>query len=533
MKNTNSNVSQTKPARILCIVGTVLFAACLVVYIACYGIQLKEMAHYSAEYRDGSVFRLIEDLASGHNPYAVSVLTSPIPENVLDSGFFHIFPAVLLRMIGIPSSAAIYITNFIYLILIGFFMVRVCNNFAGDSVNNSIFCSMTILSAYAVIFFMQRQTILITRPDTFCAMLLMWILAMWTSGTITNRKVYLSSFFCAVILYAKIHYMVIGLSLLFYLLFVSKQNNSHLLAVKLVGSGIVFVVILFLLQQYFYPVYLSIWIPRILEMFFGNMELSAPSFAALYLKLKRFAKVIFPFLLIPASGISLTKRSYRMPATVCLLWINIVVNGLVLLYVGRHPGADLWYFFVMLVPSLVALSAYYLFQMQDKTFVVTGLLLLCTIWSFASVKRVIDDTLRTQELARRYAEAVAIVDQYRGENMYLSPYLSNYSIEHGIYNYDNGDGFYVCDHLFLNSLEEKIPFFNHLFPYSHKVFDIHESYRKEILKKIQNKDYSIIVLDSIDCIPPGIEKEFRRAVTQNYSALLTMEDQTLTFYIPR
>lgn len=91
----------------------------------------------------------------------------------------------------------------------------------------------------------------------------------------------------------------------------------------------------------------------------------------------------------------------------------------------------------------------------------------------------------------------------------------------------------MCDHLFLNSLEEKIPFLNRLFPYSHKVFDTHESYRKEILKKIQNKDYSIIVLDSIDCIPPGIEKEFRRAVTQNYSTLLKMEDQTLTFYIPR
>ncbi len=45
MKTTNSTISQTKTTRILCIVGTVLFAACLVVYIACYGIQLKEMEY--------------------------------------------------------------------------------------------------------------------------------------------------------------------------------------------------------------------------------------------------------------------------------------------------------------------------------------------------------------------------------------------------------------------------------------------------------------------------------------------------------
>lgn len=523
-----------KIAMCICIAAIV----CIGIFFGCYIMQMLLFANYPAEYRDCALFKLVDDLASGYNPYTCNALLQSEPPVVVDSGFINVLPSVILvKLFRLPASLAIYITNLAYSVLIIFVTKRIINNlnFSLGIKDKNIKVVMLCVIAW-VLTFQQRATILVTRPDIFCCLVLLFIIDLYTKPVFKIQSIYISSFLCVVIAFAKIHYAVIAVSVLVFFVCRKEKCRSLLYLLQFSVSGICFAILMFAATQYFFPTYLSEWIPRIIAMFTQNVSIEKASISVLIYKLKRMTVKLLPAIFIILYGYM---KHFGLDNNRTFLSINIVVNFLVLLYTGRHDGADLWYFFVMLVPSVILLAADTISRLKVKE----GVYLLACAFVLGgccvNLAPIVKSTAEVSSKADTFSKAYSLLREYESSEMYLSPVLSNYCIENKVYNYNYGDGFYFVDSIFADNLYEKFPLSETLLPYTKEIYYQHEKYENEMLLKVKNREYSVIVLDRVDCIPYTIRDFFEKQIEENYEMIEELPIQYLTsetklsFWIPK
>lgn len=528
-------MSKKKALSFVEILLIILFAVGIITFYYWYISQMVNNWCYPAEYRDNAVFKLIEDLAKGDNPYSVDRLESSLPPVVLDSGFLHIYPAIFfVKVFGIKASGAMYLSNLIYLLLIAALTARTCISIDSAIGNNEkkLMLLEALCTIFCMLFYMQRATYLVTRPDIFCVILLLLIIDLFTKPVIKEAHIFIASFMCVLIAFAKIHYATILFSIILFLACRKEKKHRIRYIVEFCLSGIAFTIIVFLLVQWLYPTYLSFWIPRIMQMFMLNRRFTKDSVIYLINKIailcKQLRLEIIVLLFGMVNWIVLKRGEWlKIDETSKFLIINSVINFFVLIYVGRHEGADFWYFYVMLVPSVILLSIKMIHRCVPNRFIYYSLIVLML---FGCTKKQIElmrhDSINNHK--ESFEVAYGILQKYESEEMFLSPYLSGYSMQKSIYNYNYGDSFYFVDESNADKMYNWIPCTKYLFPYTKDIFYQHLNYQKQIIEKVGNKEYSLIAIDNLDSIPPLFREEFVDNLNEHYQLEDTSNLNTLS-----
>ena len=90
--------------------------------IISYLIKLFAFVDFPAEYRDSAVIKVVDDFAGVReriNPYSTDYYdVMEGPPVLLDSGFLHVFPAVVfMDIFHVSATFSVYVMNFIYFVL--------------------------------------------------------------------------------------------------------------------------------------------------------------------------------------------------------------------------------------------------------------------------------------------------------------------------------------------------------------------------------------------------------------------------------
>lgn len=502
-----------------------------VILCSFYLIRAFIFRDFPAEYRDAAVLEVVQELSDGVNPYDLDYLfTDEAPRVILDSGFLNVFPALLLvKLFRFSPAAALYLTGFIYLAASMGLIGVITKRLTGD-------LTLSLLSAVLLFFCLRRWGLLCIRPDTMAEMLMLLLILSIVEDRSSFMDTILRAFFLVLIVYLKPHYALIGFAVLVY-------EIRHRKLLIFAGSGLIIFASSVLIVNALFPTHLSVWGIRLYEMFTGVGGGSA-GFSYALGKWKRLFVMFFPVFLLTLYGagkelLCICKgRRGKTESGLSFLWLNTIVNGLALTYLGRHDGADLWYFYFMLLPSMILLAMYYLNGIMEGRGkkLILGIFSLCCVVGLAQTALSLSP--RPKYITRwreSHERAYELLDNYRSEDMILSSPLAYYGTENGIYNFNHGD---LC-YLPVTRADEGI--LKVLFPYVNVFEDKYNDYSETVLEKLSEREYSLVTIDNIDTPFEifGKDGEFRRILEENYELVdefevfIEAQGTETSFYAPK
>ena len=215
-----------------------------------------------------------------------------------------------------------------------------------------------------------------------------------------------------------------------------------------------------------------------------------------------------------------------------LIILDIILNGIFLCYTGQHAGAGLWYFYFTLIPGIIMYICYRLSCIHNKyinSIGITILLLFCG-YRLYEISPKSDDIGKWNNNLQAYEQMQKFdIDK----DIYLSPVLVGYAIDNKYYNFDYGDTRYIPE-----SDSPLIDNFS-LMKKNKYVHDKYTSYWDQLIEGVEEKKYSLIVLDNIDCaMSESYRKDLYDAIEGNYTAVSKEKyyseriEYELTYYIP-
>lgn len=503
--------------------------------IISYLIKLFAFVDFPAEYRDLSVIKVVDDFAGVReriNPYSTDYYdVMEGPPVLLDSGFLHVFPAVVfMDIFHVSATFSVYVMNFIYFVLelLAIFSIVFMTT------------RKLPLSLFAVAIeslCLRRHGVLVARPDILATVFILIAIFLLIYHYLRNQHpkwlVTVLALCCIIIFYLKIHYALVVLSLyVFFLLYDRKQIIRFSLWLLIFGCG------LFALINCLFPMHFSAWGVRIYEMLTGVGGSGKESGISYVLnKWYQLFRMFFPILCLTIYGIVrrivyfIQKRQISQMED--FLMINIVINTMALCVLGQHDGADLWYFYFMLMPSVIVYSMIILASFDERSM---GLLSLAVvILSVFCLRSQYRSIFHITDYQKGHEEAYDIIREHESPKMLLSSHLAIYSMEHGIYNYNYGD---IC---FMPQTSIQSSLLRRIFPYTDKIEEMYSLQADQIISDIDERKYSLITTDGID-VPFeafGLSEEFQSSLQKHYelyrevSVPLEMQSVETQFWIPK
>lgn len=517
------------------VISSITLSLLILGIIVSYFIKLFAFSDFPAEYRDPAVIKVIDDFAGVRervNPYSTDYYEiMGEPPVLLDSGFLHVFPAVaFMDIFHVSATLSVYALNFLYFILallvIFLIVFMVTNNIP--------------LSLFAVVIeslCLRRHGVLVARPDVLATVFILTAIFLLIYHYFHNRYpkwlVPALALCCIMVFYLKIHYAIIALSLyVFFLIYDRKQILRFTLWLLVFGCGF------FVAINYLFPTHFSAWGVRIYEMLMGvGADGSESGISYVLNKWYQLLRMFFPVLCLSIYGIAirivrLVKR-IQVSRIEDFLIINIIVNAIALCVLGQHDGADLWYFYFMLMPSVIIYAMMVLTSFDEKSKGIFSLAVIClSVFCLRSQYRAL---FHITDYQKGHEEAYEIISEYESSKMLLSSHLSIYSMEHDIYNYNYGDICFMPQTSLQNSL------LSYILPYTDEIREGYYSQAEQIVRDIDEGKYSLITTDSID-VPLeafGLSEEFQSSLQKHYelyrevSVPLEMQSVETQFWIPK
>lgn len=494
------------------IVKTIIYTLCAiaaVVWFVAYFMRFTSFINCPAEYRDNAFTGIINAMCEGVNPYTFDYVADKVaPGVLLDSGFIHILPAVLVcKLFGTAPLQTLYITNMIYSLIAAYLMYVIVKNATQKG-------TLGVMSATLSLMYVLRFGMLIARPDVMALLCQIIIIAQMIQAERHDKKnvnLLIIALMAVLIVYSKPHYAMIVLAYVIYLLVGKRDIKSvGILAILGLAWTVVLTVVVWLIC----PAHITIWIERLYEMFAGvgtNITDSTLS-GRLIDKWIQIAKQFLPFgVLIVARGIQRIVHKERYNTLSRLeqfMIIDLVLNALFLCYTGRHVGAGLWYFYFTLLPAINILSMIAIDKMggDKKTGIV--LMMLACLWICYRAVRLVPNT---DEMSRWKNNALAVesLENYRSDVMYLSPVLVGCSEPNYVFDY--GDQVYV---------PQKESVLYNILPLLMNNVAVNEAfneYYEYVIDTIDECGYSVVVTDSVDNAITGEAKEqFENVLNEKY-----------------
>ena len=483
--------------------------------------------------------KIINDLANGVNPYGEAWIDDPnaLPPTYYESGFFHIFPAVVMTKLGLSVFISQGITNIIYVILT-MVMAYICiKMMTGKTI-------LGLLASSLMYYVVNSRDYASTRPDTLCTCIILLIISIVYKDAGKSEKIneWLIAFLCVLQVFLKIHYGSITVAVVVYYFLKSfrkdeKEKYKIPCWITLGCKAALITGIMIAFTQICFPTFFSTFIVRVIYMAKSNTE--NPDFAYLLGKwieiLLRWWPVIIPIIaghVISIVNLIGNKNEDGSEKQIQLFFIiNTVVNIIALCYMGLWSGNDIGYFNVMLVPQIIIASLYYLnrwiMRYRDSKVVKVSASAVCIAAITVTVFYNRDIKITPHgPIPYDYGneEARAYFDSFGDSELLLSPNYAWYSLTTGRYQWDYGDQIYMPFDIGTS------PRWNFLFPYTNRYIAGMREYANEMFEKVKNKEYALIIKDDYNVLGRnlGLESAFEEAIDENY-----VQDEETGFYLPK
>lgn len=517
------------------IVSNIVLLILVLGIIVSHFLTTLAFVDFPAEYRDAAVIKVADDFANGMNPYSIDYYnTMGVPPVVLDSSFLNVFPAVIFaNVFQVSITYSVYFMNFIYFILallIMYFIIFMITK------NISLSLFAVIVEAICL----RRHGLLVARPDVLATVFLLLILFLFIYYHLCDRFPWWFipsiAICCIMVFYLKIHYAMIGVALFFFfIIFDRKQALRFMFFLVAFGCGF------YILIDYFFPMHFSSWVVRIYEMLQGLESNNGGGESGLhyvFTKWYQIFKMFFPIMCLTLFGIVRRVlcfiRKIEANRIEDFLVINIIFNSIALCILGQHRGANLWYFFFMLMPSVIIYAVMVLvsIDIKNRNWVINCIIALSLLLLMNQYKSILPYRSYGGE---GHEEAYEIIREHESPNMILSSHLALYSMERDIYNYNYGDN---C---FLPSLHLENEVIHSIIPYTNQIREMYSLQAEQILEDINKEKYSLITTDSID-VPLaefGLSDEFQAALENHYelhkelTTVLDVQNIQTWFWIPK
>lgn len=504
--------------------------AIIIIFLIIFAIELFYLIYNSIcsvnVYMTNMSTKVIYDLANGVNPYGKEWLdnTSAVPVTYYESGFFHIFPAVLMMKIGLSVYTASAVTNIIYVIIT--MLVAAITAYA-----YSKNLTLSLLISSVSYFVINSRDFTVGRPDTLCTIIVFLILYLIYKDNENPKSIndYLIAFLCVLQVFLKIHYGSIVVAVIFYYFM---KGFKRFLALGIKAAVITGLMLAF--TQLLFPTFLSVFGVRVLYM----LKLNAGDSDIIYL-MKKWLKIVLkymPFVIIMLVGHAVTIKKIFKDSIIGFLFVNNLFNIIGLCFMGMWQGNGLAYFEVMLTPSLLISSVYFVqlglneLKVKDKkklaNILLSVFILLSFVLALISNNVLYKNFSSIKESKEARNEMMIFLDKYQDEELLLSPRNSWYSLLRGRYQWDYGDQIYMPFDIGTS------PRWNFLFPYTNKYRGRMTEYASSMVDKINNKEYALIevINDNVLGLNLGLESAFEEAIENNYKL---QQFDVGEFYIPK
>ncbi|MBR5766202.1 MAG: hypothetical protein IKX95_05405 [Lachnospiraceae bacterium] len=455
---------------------------------------------YPKEMFEQSNINLTNAFLSGRNPYLIANMTGPGQEPPI----VYVYPFLnsliasgLAFIMGGNAVLAQYILSFAVMIGTGLLGAGIVSRYSRSTIGPTL--------AFIMLMFCHwRYGYTGAAPDGMGLFITMLTLYMAVRPNVKYRALW-CSIGIVLTFYTKQYFAAVCVSIFLYMWFYSKKE-----ALKLFLCCVLFTAASIAVTAAFWPLY---WDYTIVLMKYSSNAVSGNSAAAnggggsgfsYYFEQLSYLSRIFAGLYIAAAAALILRMKDRKTAAETsetkegnadlLFGIQIPVQLLVLMYFGRHDGAYLTYFLQLLFPSVIIFSIILterVNQNHAKNLYFCGYVLIALFSVYFGWRKLPMHLLSEDEKAV-WKSAYKLMDEYREKGEIRNYYTTAFDgVKKGDSTFATGHDGHAYNKKYHerwseNKLDQK------LFPHAGILFEEYAGYKEEVLKRIENGEYSLI-----------------------------------------
>lgn len=478
-----------------------------------------DMAAYPNEYREVANIFMTQSIVNGENIYSLDVLSGEYPGLIYLYGPLNSVIAAAVSLF-FPGKVVLvhYVLAFCEMVIAAVLMAKMAYEHTSTFFPASAAFLFTIYCNW-------RYGYIYAAPDTLGFMLLILFLFILTRKEFLGKP-YLAAIIAIASFFTKQYFAVIALTGFLYYLFLPKKN-----LIKYAVSGIGISAILFVIIKIKLPLYFTYAL-----CFLKGPGAGAPSqdTNGRIHNASQFSYIggIFIFLFVFAL-MHLIVTVYRIVKKEIVLEIDIknmnkpvfhflhdenldfemlfciqmFVALLILYYIGNNPGAFISYHMQLFMPGVIMVGVVAgdnirlnlpIINKWKIVFLICANLLMCVYTIYRAQPRLL--VTKCAEIDKEYwDELYDIIEEYHDEEIWYNPLGEYPEIYSASYKYNSGMPFVVSER-FLEKYN-KSEFSKKYFPHAGEIMKQHLDYRNEVIDKVKNGEYSLIMyMEDMDAV---------------------------------
>lgn len=513
-------------------IPVVVYAILLVIRIINAAVQT---ANFANEYRECANISMTNTILSGVNPYSLSSLEQKLPVICYLYGpLMSIIAAAIAILFPFVSVVTIhYGISFLSIIISAILISKMVYEHTETIL-------MPATAFVLTIFCHWRYGYIYGAPDSlglFILIAVLYILSKEKEDSLIYRfKPELAAFFVVLSFFTKQYFLMVAATGAVYLFYISRKQF-----IRYAVSGIIISLITFAIISYTCPLYWTYAIYFLkgpgagaamgkTGISYNNMQISylGGMFLMLFIAgAGAFIKLICKYI---------KKKNDRNRTFTVLFWIQMIISGIVLRYIGNNAGAFLSYYLQLFTPALVVVACVAMDEFisyEGDMPILTNSKMIKKIWPVITVflcgfflaytvykvePRLVINKLNNSEMAE-WNRSEEILNEHLDGEIYYMPPVAYHGFKNERYVYNDGQPFVISEK-FVKAFNES-PVAQKLFPYSDEIMKKHMDYREEVVEKVQNGEYSLLVfMEDMDIVFT------REDMSEHYKKLDTLSLRT-------
>ncbi len=451
------------------------------------------------EYREAANVLLTDVLSGGKDPYRLSVLKEALPCFIYLYGpLYSCVCAVFAAILPVDIVMVHYGVTFVCILASGFFAAKTVRAHSRSFI--APLCAFLFLMVCH-----WRYGFVNAVPDSMALMLLTAVIYVLSLEEFKYKAAVCAALTIA-LFFTKQYFLLVAGSVFIYLIIYDRRTAfRYVRDCFILGAASVAVITIFCPLFWTFTIYLAKGPGAGIA---GHVTKNGVKVSSNDYNLQQIMSVggLFLFFFVAQTvGTIVAFFKKRLTRTDILMLIHLAVSGVCLVfYLGKNGGAWLSYYLELFIPALImgALlhleklsSAYLSTEKGDKRrkFYIMAILAAYLITAGFTILRVEQRLPKTPMNDEDYAaweKAERLVDDNAEGEEYLYPLLAYYGLENNEYIYNSGQPFVVSEKFYNKYLESGSA--QRVFPYAGDIFRQHLDYRKEIVRKVREGEYSLV-----------------------------------------
>ena len=465
---------------------------CVILYLGIDLINLS-MFSYPYELREGANIALTRSFLKGANPYTLEISLDSVRPSL-----FYMYPFMYSLLVAGISI----ILPFVDLPLLHYIISFICGTTAA-AIGAYIVKKETV-SPFAPLttFFLMlscswRGAYISAFPDTMA--LLMSVLLLYLV-IYESKKWHMASMaiLTIMIFFTKQYFVIIAVGIWIYYL-ISDRKKLLRYTIYCATTGIIFAIVVSLI----FPLYWTY------SLFFVNGSATRISVENIIFCIKQYCYIgftFFPVLLMCFYGffqLIMHRKEKPWQNRQTVLFAVFLTSGFFLLKLGTNDGAYLTYFLQLLIPVMIILGMIcfekYVYSELggiNESICILIIFLFVGVSVLNVTQKFANSVYLNEDDVQEWSDIYIYLNECEGQQIYYSPNLAFYAMEHNQYIYDLGQNEFVnyeSEGITTLGAWKQSKISSTLFPYVDDIIENHMDYREKLLDDIHKGVYDVVV----------------------------------------